>query len=220
MGFRASPEREKLMEELISSGSLQAPEQVLLLDGIIKQTASQEKRNEAAQKMLRMLETSKSPTIKNDVLIRLAESYPDFPLLPKTFEEILKDPSAFELHPLAIRQLSSYRSEWLKENFANVATSDDVPIRLAAFNVIASLCPENRWELLENSLFQEKDRRVKAALLRALKQLGGQPMQILLNKALESKVFDTDENQSFQELLGDPAVNTQKSDTCTLQKQT
>ncbi len=216
LGFRQSKERIALIQNILDTSSLNEREMILALEAMTRISPDAATRDKSSHEMLKIFKKSQSSAIRSDILLRISKNNPGFAPLENIFLEILKDPKQQQLHAFAIRQMAAYRSPWLQKNIEKFTAAEDTRVKISAIGVISSLCPENRWDLLEKILFKDHDRRVQMALEIAIKSLGSQKALVLLQQAIDSKSFSEEENSGFSALYKEIETHSQLSDSCQL----
>ncbi len=216
LGFRQSEERTALIQKVLDSSQLNEREMILALEALVKVSNSQAIRDKSSHQMLKVYEKSKSPGIRSDILLRISKNNPGFAPLEKTLLNALQNDKETGLHVFAIKQLSAFQSKWLKENLSKFIKSKDLDVKIAAIGVLPSLCPKNRWSMIEEILFQDRDRRTQLTLHYTIKELGSQKALILIEKAKSAGTFSQEELNELETLESEIQSKAQLSDSCEL----
>ena len=216
LGFRQTEKREAILQNFLDSGSLSEREMIMAYESLVKASKDKGARDKASHGMLKVYKKTKSPAIKSDIIIRLTKNNRTFEPMEGLLLESLKDKNNENFHSFAIRQLAAYKNKWLKENIANYITSKNFQVKSAAIGVIPTICPKSRWELLEKTIFEDRDRRVQQLALFSVKTLKSQNALVLLTKAIESNSFSKEEVDTFKKLFDEINATVQQSDTCVL----
>lgn len=185
---KQTPSREKLLNEVLNRKDLESDEKIASYASVLQFSRSNETKSAVIGKMADEIQKSKDVNQKLQGILILTQSGVRDPKINELLRVILMDKSAQPLVPLAIRSLSVRQDPWLakEKNLLPFTKNKEAPVRSAILQSIHQLCPEKRWEILDNMFNAETEPRVIRAAIEALRVMPGIEAETLAKRWLSS----------------------------------
>lgn len=196
-----SPQREKILLELEKQKDLSPQESFQIKIKLMQISQSEQKKNELLQQVISKIEKEQDNQqvigLASQVLMMSSRN----PVTIRFLEKVLATGKPKQLVPIAINQLASSQPEQMMKQLPNLLHSSDLSMRKNALQLIAQLCPKDRWSILEAQIKQEKDPEVRMQVIQIAGRLGGEKAKSFLNRLIEIKSLNEGELNNANSIL-------------------
>lgn len=138
--------------------------------------------------------------VSKDAAFRVAGLAPTDPRVIQLYKSKLESRDK-RLMAFAIRHLSSTQDRDVIRKLREYSRDDSVEIRIAAVQSAALVCAEDRWEILNDLIKNEKSPQVLQAVIRATAMILGEKSVVFLQDLVTKSVLSSDLLELARETL-------------------
>lgn len=190
LGYRGSIEREKLILEFLKKEGRTIEEKVASYEGLIRMKQTPDVVEDAIKRMVEYVLTgqSRQHIQASYTVMSLAPSHP---AVVDMLKQKLLDKKDRSIVAVALRHLSAVDSAWLENKIQPFVADKDMSVRRAVLDVIPSVCPKNRWEIIEGIFGSKANQPLFESAIRTLQAMPGKKSSGILKNAIDKNIFDT-----------------------------
>lgn len=181
-----SQEREKMAEEKQKQSDLSTNEKVAVLGSLYKLRSQNEKQKKDLENLLGLAVGSDKTLSQKASLKAMQIAFEAKPVKEMMIEKV-KNSKDETVKTVAIRNLANANDPWLREKLLELSQNPNPAIKIAAIQSLHRVCPENRWQIIENIIKKEKEESIVNHALEELLFIERAKSLMLLTKLSKDK---------------------------------
>jgi len=165
LAHKYSPERLKFLEDLAAQNKSASELRVNILSSLIKISQDDKVKNEAFSELLKIAKSKGDPTLSSRAYTSAMSLGPRKAEVAALIRERVLSSSNEQEKALGFRHLALIKDPKAQEVFEKFVSSESSFLRRTAIEMIPTLCPKDRWQILNERIKSDRDRSVVGVVI-------------------------------------------------------